>query len=678
MVDLTKSGKPFVIEPQLERSLHFGSPGARVSAMLSRLGIETRLQLAITICVVALIIVTTLGGSGGAPWVFVTYRTLLAAIGILSAIGCRSSEFRISPILLASTGLLFAFLFLSVLRIPGSHFEGFYLWSKYALFAIAFLNLAHYARYQSARWKTLVLVTILTVDLLHLIPDLVLNRDLVIGFSTNNGNYFATYLLIGLAISIALATFRLVGEWRAVAGVCGAVILFGIVKTSSRGASLAVVAMIIVAGIRARGRIKRQVWLAIGFAGLLTAIMVSPYLIHKFVDRGESDPYNYARKEIWLTSLQVIEQQPILGIGFGQFIHISKRFALPVQGPVARYMKRAQMAHNEYLQHIAELGFPAALMLFTVMGYFVFLSWKRAAAAWPDLRCFHEAALLTAVGVGIHALVDNCWTIPVTASALVVLAMADPLPLQKKDSAHHWKKIEFAFAGAAIVALYAFFIAIPGIGLYYNDEGHKAYDRDDFDTAKRYHRSALAVVPDHPLFLDNLGMVYLQEFTEKRDPKLLEFAKLYFAKAIEASPRAFEPYIHMETVLVRSLTEEREHDREISREIVRTDTQLLTVDPYIPFARKNLASAYYNLGEFDRALLEVRQAIEYEPNYVPGYLQMAIWYREHGDADASERYTATAFGIINKYRNYKPREPYESVLLGRPERALVALTAPKP
>jgi O-antigen ligase len=642
--------------------------------MLSRLGIETRLQLAITICVISVIVVTTLGGSGGAPWVFLTYRTLLVAIGILSAIGSRHADTRISPILLACTGLFFALTLVSVLRIPGSHFEGFYLWSKYALFAIAFLNLAAYARHQSARWKILLLVTVLAVDLVHLLPDLILNRDLVKGFSTNNGNYFATYLLIGLAVSIALAVYTLVPEWRAAAACCGAVILFGIIKTSSRGATLAVIAMIIVAGIRARGRIPRQVWLGIGFAGLLVAIVVSPYLIHKFVDRGESDPYNYARKEIWQTALQVIAQQPMLGVGFGQFIHVSKRFALPVQGPVARYMKRAQMAHNEYLQHIGELGFPAALLLFVLIGSLVFISWKRAAAAWPDFRCFHEAALLTAIGVGIHALVDNCWTIPVTASALVVLALGDPLPLRKKDAAHRWSKLEFAFAGTAAAVLYAFFIAIPGTGLYYNDQGHKAYDRDDFATAKRYHLAALAVVPNHPLFLDNLGMVYLQEFSEKRDAKLLEFAKLYFAKAIAANPRAFEPEMHMETVLVRALTGDPARDREINRDIVRTDTDLLAIDPYVPFARKNLAGAYFNLGDFNRAIEEVQKAVEYEPNYVPGYLQMAIWYRDRGNIAASDRETAIGMAIINKYRNFKPTEPYEGVLLGRPEQAIAALT----
>src|SRR5215467_10434023 len=100
--------------------------------MLSRLGIETRLQLAMTLCVMALIVVTTLGGSGGAPWVYFTYRTLLLAIAILGAIGSWQSTQRISPLFLGGTVLVLASMFMGVQRIPGSHFEGLYLWYKYA------------------------------------------------------------------------------------------------------------------------------------------------------------------------------------------------------------------------------------------------------------------------------------------------------------------------------------------------------------------------------------------------------------------------------------------------------------------------------------------------------------------------------------------------------------------
>src|SRR5438876_7021648 len=64
--------------------------------MLQQLGIESRLQLAITLCVAALIIVTTLGTSGGAPVVFFIYRTLLISIAILCTIGSDRKSTRLN------------------------------------------------------------------------------------------------------------------------------------------------------------------------------------------------------------------------------------------------------------------------------------------------------------------------------------------------------------------------------------------------------------------------------------------------------------------------------------------------------------------------------------------------------------------------------------------------------
>src|SRR5207245_9105535 len=150
---------------------------------------------------------------------------------------------------------------------------------------------------------------------------------------------------------------------------------FGIIRTGSRGATLASVAIIVVAAIRARGRIPRQVWLAVGLAALIAVVVFSPSLIAKFLDRNQSDPYNYARISIWKSSLEVIAQRPLLGVGFGQFVHVSKRFTFPVEGQVARYLKRVGMAHSEYLQHVAELGVTAALLLFFLVVYRVLLGW---------------------------------------------------------------------------------------------------------------------------------------------------------------------------------------------------------------------------------------------------------------------------------------------------------------
>ena len=115
-----------------------------------------------------------------------------------------------------------------------------------------------------------------------------------------------------------------------------------------------------------------------------------------------------------------------------------------------------------------------------------------------------------------------------TASSLVVLALADPLPLRKR-TLHSLDSRSSSWWDSAVGVKNSLHWRAPQLrrfrlsrssfrelGLFYNDEGHKAYDRDDFATAERYHLKAIAVIPNHPLFLDNLGMVYLQQFTENR------------------------------------------------------------------------------------------------------------------------------------------------------------------
>jgi tetratricopeptide (TPR) repeat protein len=123
----------------------------------------------------------------------------------------------------------------------------------------------------------------------------------------------------------------------------------------------------------------------------------------------------------------------------------------------------------------------------------------------------------------------------------------------------------------------------------------------------------------------------------------------------------------METTLVRSFSGNTTLDMSVHKAILENDTQLLTIDPYLPFPRKNLAGAYYSLGQRDRAMAELRRAIDYEPNYVPAYLVMGSWYAERGQAAEGARYTAIGVAIVNKYRDFKPHEIYERILLGRPE-----------
>jgi tetratricopeptide (TPR) repeat protein len=133
----------------------------------------------------------------------------------------------------------------------------------------------------------------------------------------------------------------------------------------------------------------------------------------------------------------------------------------------------------------------------------------------------------------------------------------------------------------------------------------------------------------------------------------------------------------METALIQSLTGELEHDLEIYTELARNNERLLAIDPFIPVPRSNLAVALYHMGQRERAMREVHQALEFEPNYVPGYLQIAGWYQAMGDQAEADRYRRAGFEIVNKYRDYQPTDAYIGLLLARPQSSWATLSDSK-
>ncbi|PYS39048.1 MAG: hypothetical protein DMG14_15465 [Acidobacteria bacterium] len=92
----------------------------------------------------------------------------------------------------------------------------------------------------------------------------------------------------------------------------------------------------------------------------------------------------------------------------------------------------------------------------------------------------------------------------------------------------------------------------------------------------------------------------------------------------------------------------------------------MRVDPFNPFVRKNLAEALYITGQRNEAEYELARALEFEPNYVPGYLTIARWKNEQDNSEQGQQYLQKAIAVVTKYKDFKTNEPYEALLLGRP------------
>src|SRR5262249_6383404 len=210
--------------------------------------------------------------------------------------------------------------------------------------------------------------------------------------------------------------------------------------TWSRGATIAALIVTTVAVLRYAARFSISRTKAGALFGVLAVagVLTSPALIRKFSDRGESDPYNYMRPKVWLGALHMVRDNPLFGVGLGQFFHVSRRYAPALEGGVARYLKRPAIADSAYLAYAAETGLPAILLMMALSGSLVCLAVRRTYTCPPETRASQEAAVLVSIGLATHALVDNNWVVPVMAAGLVVFALADVLPYRDRTIDIRW------------------------------------------------------------------------------------------------------------------------------------------------------------------------------------------------------------------------------------------------
>jgi O-antigen ligase len=621
------------------------------------------------LAIVALVAITPLGREATHPLILFTYRTLLLVITGLCFLETETSRKpAVHPMFLVLGASAMLLMLASVLANPGSHFDGVYRWYQFLLFGTAFVAMAGWHRSSSLSWKRAVLWSVIGIDVVYLIAALLLHQRPAIGPFVNQ-NYFASFLLVGFAAACAIALFEISIRMRIAAGACALFLYYGMIQAWSRGATISAMIVVVFAILRfSRAHSRSWVKLA-AVAGLFLVIgaAASPVLIRKFLDRGEQDPYNYQRPRIWWSTLQMIGRQPALGVGLGQFFHVSKKFDLPVEDTVARYLKRPAIAHSEYLQLAAEAGLPAALLLLSLAGYLVFTAIKRASSCSAEHRVFHEAAILTAAGLGVHAVVDNNWTVPVMAAGLVAFSLSDCLPSSPWPAHLRWSPRLRAVLLVTVLLAFGQSTLVPSVAIYFNQAGYRTHMAGDLKSAESMYRLAAAIEPKHYLFLDNAGMAYFDMYRQSEDRHSLELAEVFFNRAMAASINAEEPRRHLENVYIKQLTGNIERDRPTHLKIVAVDRDLLRISPFDPFVRRNLAEALYNSGSVEEAERELTRALEIEPNYVPAYLQIADWYHAAGDAIKSERFRQKAMDIVTRFQNRQTSEPYEALLLGRPE-----------
>jgi O-antigen ligase len=201
-----------------------------------------------------------------------------------------------------------------------------------------------------------------------------------------DANEFAAVLVAALPLALALTVDRggpAAVRWLAL-GVAG-VSVAGIALSLSRGGLLAL-SVALVAGVVVAGR-----WRPVA---LVTAVLIALAASTYFAavapvaarERVTSSQGGTGRSDIWRVGWRMVEAHPVLGVGVGNFAETSVQYLLR-PGELSRSDLIAgtpKVAHNTYLNVLAELGAIGALAFTAVIG-FAMVCGTRAASLFARL-----------------------------------------------------------------------------------------------------------------------------------------------------------------------------------------------------------------------------------------------------------------------------------------------------
>ena len=198
--------------------------------------------------------------------------------------------------------------------------------------------------------------------------------------SIANPNELAAALVAALALAIGLAAARRDSPpWRVRALMAAALCTGGVFLTGSRAGlvalGVALVAFMVIGG-RSRGRFMfvaiAVVALGIGYYGYVA----SPEARERVATVGDGT----GRLDLWAVAWRIVEDKPLVGVGGGNFEVTSAHYLLE-PGAIERdefIIGQPKVAHNTYLEILAELGVVGLFLFASILAFGLFASARAA------------------------------------------------------------------------------------------------------------------------------------------------------------------------------------------------------------------------------------------------------------------------------------------------------------
>jgi O-antigen ligase len=489
-----------------------------------------------------------------------------------------------------------------------------------------------------------------------------------------NPNYFATYETACAVLALALLPAETDGRRNEtlLLALAAAISCVAIVLAQSRGGTVAFLLATAFVGLFRFGK-KALVFLLIL---ILCGIMFPNPVKQRITAVETQNPYAYTRFEIWENSLHRIAEHP-MGLGLGMYKYGSFQSRFPIDEAIVRYGKRAETAHNEYLQLAVELGLPGLALLLIGIGMWANEA-KRVLSGTPSKADKQLAVGLCAgvLAVLVHAGVDSVFHEP--ALALLVILMGGLVlalnTFSRDVRAREWHlpfryhPARMALVVCATVAL-AVLVIRPGAAWFMVDHGNRVLTEEDNLAAMTWYRYASIADPGSTAVRDGLARLYLQRFAASKDPEWLRLAKDEMEVAMALNPLDGRMPYRLGTIYLMLADQpalEASRDSFVAR-AEKAFEKAIFVDPFSPFGYFELGKVRRRQGDRATARQLLEQAIAYEPNFIPARAMLAELATEIGQRELAGVQLAAIHDIRSKYQGWT-LTPLERQFLDVPTR----------
>ena len=475
-----------------------------------------------------------------------------------------------------------------------------------------------------------------------------------------NPNFLATYEVVVLSIVLGILSGIPRSEIQRWQRIClwgiVAIMFCAFIVAQSRGSLLALVIAVTFIGCYRFGKIALLILIVILVAG----VVIPNPLKQRMLDVATQDPYAFSRIDIWENSLERVVDRPV-GIGLGMYKYTSFQYRFPIESNIVRYGKRAESAHNEYLQMAVELGVGGLAIFLLGIGV-----WGREVkvALYSELEPWKRGLVtgLTGAVLGIlaHGAVDSVFHEPALVILLIVCgglvlalqSIKNP-DLSRRSVPFSYHPVRLSLVLVCGVVLAALIIQ-PAAGWYAHERGQAEAQAGQQGLALDWFRRASLIDPGTTGYHDAVARTSVQFFHQSGDPQWLVKAVEEEGQAIELNPMDGRFPYRLGTiygVLAEQKLVKVQRDL-LLNQAAQAYEQALQADPYSPLSYLALANIRLPQGRVEEAKSWLQRAVATEPNFLPARALLAELTFKAGEREAAQSEFDAIVAIKRKYEQW--------------------------